>query len=137
MTLYLDTSSLVKLYLDEPGADEVARLVAGAIVVVTSTLAYPEARATMARRRRERLMTPREHTEAVRQLDQDWPRFVTLAFDDDLALAAGRLADAHGLRGGDAVHLASFESVLAAAGDEEVRFSCADDRLTRAARSLG
>jgi len=27
--------------------------------------------------------------------------------------------------------------VLAAAGDEEVRFSCADDRLTRAARSLG
>lgn len=137
MTLYLDTSSLVKLYLDEPGADEVARLVAGAAVVVTSTLAYPEARATMARRRRERLMTPREHAEAVRHLDLDWPRFVTLPFDADLALAAGRLADAHGLRGGDAVHLASFEAVLTSAGEEEVRFSCADDRLTRAARSLG
>lgn len=137
MTLYLDTSSLVKLYLDEPGADEVTRLVADAAVVVTSTLAYPEARATMARRRRERLMTPREHIEAVHQLDLDWPRFVSLPFDNDLALAAGRLADIHGLRGGDAVHLASFEAVLAAAGDDEVRFSCADDRLTRAARSLG
>jgi predicted nucleic acid-binding protein len=105
--------------------------------VVTSTLAYPEARATLARRRRERLMTAREHAAVVQQLDLDWARFVTIPLDDDLSRAAGRLADAHRLRGGDAVHLAAFESVLAAAGEEPVRFSCADDRLTRAARSLG
>ena len=137
MTVYLDTSSLMKLYVDEPGADDVAALVSNASVVVTSALAYPEARATLARRRRERLMTAREHDAAVRQLDRDWPRLVTLAFDDVLAHAAGRLAETHGLRGGDAVHLASFEAVLAAAGDEAVHFSCADERLTRAARSLG
>jgi predicted nucleic acid-binding protein len=137
MTLYIDTSSLVKLYVDEPGADEIAELVAGSAVVVTSTLAYPEARATMARRRRERLMTAREHAAVVQQLDLDWARFVTVPLDDDVSRAAGRLAERHGLRGGDAVHLASFESVLAAAGGEEVRFSSADGRLTRAARSLG
>jgi hypothetical protein len=82
-------------------------------------------------------MTAREHAEAVRQLDLDWPRFVSVVFDEELARAAGRLADAHGLRGCGAVHLASFETVLAAGGDEAMRFSCADDRLTRAARSLG
>lgn len=137
VTVYLDTSNLMKLYVDEPGADEVAAMVAAASVVVTSALAYPEARATLARRRRERLMTAREHEAAVRQLDRDWPRLVTLPFDDGLARAAGRLAEAHALRGGDAAHLASFEAVLAAAGDEDVYFSCADERLARVARALG
>ncbi len=136
MTLYLDTSSLVKLYLDEPGAREIQQLVREADVVVMSVLAYPEARATLARRRRERLMTPAEASSAVKQLDADWPRFVALSFGDELALAAGRLADAHGLRGGDAVHLASFEDLVTRCADGDVRFSCADDRLSRAARSL-
>jgi hypothetical protein len=46
------------------------------------------------------------------------------------------LADVHRLRGGDAVHLASFETIVARAGHEDVQFSCADDRLSRAARAL-
>jgi predicted nucleic acid-binding protein len=137
VTLYLDTSSLVKLYLDEPDADEIQQLVREADVVVLSVLAYPEARATFARRRRERLMTTAEAVAAVKQLDADWPRFVALAFGEELASAAGRLADAHALRGGDAVHLASFETLVANCDDRDVRFSSADDRLSRAARSLG
>ena len=51
MTVYLDTSSLVKLYVDEPDADDVQRIVGEADVVATSVLAYPEARAAFARRR--------------------------------------------------------------------------------------
>jgi predicted nucleic acid-binding protein len=137
MIAYLDTSSLVKLYIDEPGADEVERLVAEADAVSSSVLGYAEARATFARRRRERLMTPAETRAAVRQLDADWVRFLVVELDDDLARAAGRLADVHGLRGCDAVHLASFEALLARSDDEDVRFSCADERLVRAARALG
>lgn len=137
MTVYLDTSNLVKLYIDEPGSDRIAQLVGGADVVVTSVLAYPETRATFARRRREGLMTKAEIVAATRQLDLDWPRFVALTFDEDLARAAGMLAEAHGLRGGDAVHLASFETIVARAGGDDVQFSSADDRLSRAARSLG
>jgi predicted nucleic acid-binding protein len=106
-------------------------------VVVTSILAYAEARATFARRRRERLMTPSETTAAVRQLDADWQRLAIIGVDDDQGRAAGRLADAHGIRGCDAVHLAAFEAVLTSADDEDVRFSSADKRLVRAARSLG
>jgi uncharacterized protein with PIN domain len=136
VTLYLDTSNLVKLYIDEPGAVEVQQEVDGADVVVTSVLAYPEARATFARRRRERLMTPAERRNVLQQFDADWQRFLVLALTDELALAAGQLADAHGIRGADAVHLASFESLLASCDDDDVRFSCADARLTRAARAL-
>jgi predicted nucleic acid-binding protein len=137
VTVYLDTSSLVKLYIDAPGTDEVARLVHDADVVVTSVLAYPEVRATLARRRREGLLKPKEYAAVVAQFDADWPRFVTLALGGDLAYAAGQLADTHRLRGGDAAHLASFELMLTGAGTDDVRFSCADDRLSKAARSLG
>lgn len=137
MTVYLDTSHLVKLYVDEPGASQVQDLVRQADVVATSVLAYAEARATFARRRRERLSTLAEHRAMVRQFDADWPRIVAIACGDDLAREAGRLAERHGVRGGDAVHLASFAALVARAGDGDIRFSCADDRLNRAARSLG
>ena len=137
MTVYLDTSDLVKLYVDEPDSGDVHALIDQADVVATSVLAYAEARATFARRRRERLMTTAQAKAAIRQLDADWPRFITIVCDGELARAAGRLAEAHGIRGADAVHLASFEELLARCDDEEVRFSSADDRLTRAARALG
>jgi predicted nucleic acid-binding protein len=57
MTLYLDTSSLVKLYVDEVGSDEVRDLVAEAAVVATSIVAYRDAGgagATPTKRRSER-----------------------------------------------------------------------------------
>lgn len=137
MTVYLDTSNLVKLYVDEPDADEVQQSVAAADVVATSVLAYAEARAAFARRRREKLMTPTEARAALQQLDADWPRFLVIVLGDELARAAGRLADVHGVRGCDAIHLASFEALLTRCDDENVQFSCADERLSRAARSLG
>ena len=137
MTAYLDTSSLVKLYIDEPGSDDVARLVEAADIVVTSVLAYPEARATFARRRREGLLKPTEYTAVVAQFEADWPRFVAIGLDGALARAAGALADKHRLRGGDAAHLAALELVLGGAGPDDVHFSCADDRLSKAAKSLG
>ncbi len=53
MTLYLDTGSLVKLYVAEAGSDVVRQLVEQADIVATAAIAYPEARAALARRRRE------------------------------------------------------------------------------------
>ena len=137
MTVYLDTSNLVKLYVDEPDAAEVQQSVTEADVVATSVLAYAEARAAFARRRREKLMTSTEARSAFQQLDADWPRFLVIVLGDELARAAGRLADVHGVRGCDAVHLASFETLLTRCDDGNVQFSCADDRLSRAARALG
>lgn len=137
MTLYLDTSDLVKLYVDEPDSESIRALVDRADVVATSAVAYPEARATFARRRRARLMTRTEAAAVIRQFDLDWPRLLSIPLGEDLARAAGRLADVHGIRGCDAVHLASFEELLACADDDEVSFSSADDRLVKAARALG
>ena len=53
--------------------------------------------------------------------------------DATLAATAGELAQAHGLRAYDAVHLASYELVDA----ESSVLVAADGDLVRAARSLG
>ena len=136
MTLYLDTSTLVKLYLDEPDAGRIQHMVDDADVLASSSIAYAEARATFARRRRERQMTGAEVAKAVKQLDADWLRFLVIDASDELAREAGRLADSHGLRGCDAIHLASFQELLIRCTDHDVEFSCADAKLTRAARTL-
>ena len=54
MILYLDTSSLVKLYVEEPGSPGVRAIVDEAEVVATSVVACAEAAAAFARRKRER-----------------------------------------------------------------------------------
>jgi predicted nucleic acid-binding protein len=137
MTLYLDTSSLVKLYVEETDSERIAALAARADTVVTSAVAYAESRAAFARRRRERTLRPASLAAIVARLDADWQQIVTVDVTDALARRAGDLADRFSLRGFDAIHLASFEMVLERASDEdEVMFSTADDRLARAARRL-
>jgi predicted nucleic acid-binding protein len=134
MILYLDTSSLVKLYVDEPSSREVARLLEKVEIAATSVLAYPEARAALARRRREGSLTPASHRRARAALDADWPRVLSLDVGEALARQAGDLAERHRLRGFDALHLASYLAIAQEFPGEEVRFSSADKALVRAAR---
>lgn len=135
MTLYLDTSSLVKLYVEEPESALVRRLVKNADIVATAAIAYPEARAAMARRRREGGLRPRAFTAAKRALDDDWPRYFAVDVTAALCGEAGDLAERYSLRGYDSVHLAAYLQVARAAGKTNMRFSCFDDHLTAATRS--
>ena len=80
-------------------------------------------------------MTPRQLVSVRQQFESDWVAMFVLSFDSALAQRAGALAEAHALRGADAVHLASFERLVATA-DDDVQFSCADQRLSQAARRL-
>jgi uncharacterized protein len=131
--LYLDTSSLVKLYAEEAGSDEVRDQVARAAIACTSVVAYAEARAALARRRRERGLTTAEHRRAKQALDRDWPKLLTLDVTGSLARRAGELAEKRRLRGFDSLHLASYLVVCEDFDAEEVRFSSFDRRLNRAA----
>ena len=135
MTLYLDTSSLVKLYIAETGSDHVRGLVDRAHVVATSIVAYPEVRAAMARRRRERALRPAALAAAKRKLQDDWPKYLAVQATEAVCRAAGELAERYALRGYDSVHLASFLEVARASGVADTEFSSFDDRLTGAARS--
>ncbi len=136
MTLYLDTSSLVKLYVTEDGSDDVRQLVSEAGVVATSTVAYAETRAALARLRREGALTRSKLASTKREFEEQWPTYLTLEATDALCRTAGELAEKYRLRGFDSIHLASFTEVVSRAGVAQTRFSSFDDRLNTAARKL-
>jgi predicted nucleic acid-binding protein len=136
VTLYCDTSSLVKLYVSEPGSDDVRALVAEAAVVASSSIAYPEVRATLGRLRRERLLPPAAFTQVKREFEADWPSIAVVGLDDRQVRRAGELAERYGLRALDGIHLAAFVSILERAGDDDVQFTSFDDRLVKAAKKL-
>ena len=137
MTLYLDTSSLVKLYVAETGSEGVRARVDRATIVATSMIAYPETRAALARRRRERALRPAAFAAVKRKFDDDWPKYLAVQVTEAICREAGNLAERYALRGSDALHLASFIEVARQAGIADTEFSSFDDRLNGAARRSG
>lgn len=123
MTLYLDTSSLVKLYVVEPGSDAVRKLVDAATVVTTSSVAYTEARAALARRRRERALRPAAFASAKKAFEADWPKYFIVEVTSVLCRQAGEFAERYRLRAYDSVHLAAFAEVAREAGVRDTHFS--------------
>lgn len=96
-------------------------------------LANPEARAALARRRRERALTVAAFTRAKRAFDDDWTRYLAVEVSASVCREAGELAERYRLRGYDAVHLASYLEIARGAGVTGTQFSSFDDRLNRAA----
>ena len=133
MIAYLDTSSLVKLYVEEEGSALIRALVERAEVVATSVVAYPEARAALARQRREGGLTSAGYDRAKNDFERDWPRYLTIEVSEAVYRSAGDLAEKHHLRGFDSLHLASYLS-LYRDGARQIRFSAFDEALNRAAR---
>ena len=134
MILYLDTSALVKLYVDEEGSERIKGLVKAAQVVATSRVSYVEARAGMARKHREGELSKGEHRQILEDLEQDWERYFVVEVSERVTRIGGELVDRHPLRGFDAIHLASG-LLLKNRTKEEVLFACFDERLKEAAQS--
>ena len=132
MTLYLDTSSLFKLYVEEAGSNEVRQELSEASAGATSLITYAEARAAFARVHRLKNITAAGLRSAKRDLDADWSVFVTVPPSDAICRSAGDLAERYDLRGFDSIHLATFLH-LASSDPSEVRFSSFDRALNRAA----
>ena len=136
MTLYLDTSTLVKLYLSEPGSLDVMDMLDGADAVATCVVTYAEARAALARRRRDKTLSTQEFARSRDAFEADWAALVTIDVTEPLVRRAGGLAEQYGLRAYDGIQLAAYEQVALDAGVDHTIFSSADAALTRAAKAL-
>ncbi|MGH7268690.1 MAG: type II toxin-antitoxin system VapC family toxin [Candidatus Rokuibacteriota bacterium] len=136
MRIYLDTSVLVKLYVEEPGSDAIRRAVQEASLVATSAIAYVEARAAFVRRRHEGELAAGGYRRIVEAFDEDWERYVVVSITDSLIRAGARMAETHRLRAYDAVHLASAASLHERLA-EAWAFASWDEKLERAARREG
>jgi predicted nucleic acid-binding protein len=107
LNAYFDTSAVVKLVVAEDGSDLADELGDAAEQKIASQLVYPEARAALAAASRGGRLDPRALRRTVADLDSAIAAMVLVGVDETLAREAGRLAEEDGLRGYDAVHLAT------------------------------
>lgn len=133
MIAYFDTSAILPLIIDEPASDVCSRLWNDAARVVSVRLLYPEASAALAAAERMQRVTRRQLRAAIAELESIITQVDHLEITALLARDAGELAQTHGLRGYDAVHLAA----AAAAIDDELVLVTGDSDLGIAATSLG
>ncbi len=134
MILYLDTSSLVKLYVRETHSDTVRAWFNDAEVVATCRIAYPETVSALNRRMRNGGISKKEYDILMRAFAKDWPDFARVDFDE---MDAARLVEKYGLRGFDAVHLSSAILLLKDAENIQMAFSSFDEKLNIAAAHEG
>lgn len=130
--IYLDTSALIKRFVNEKGSPLVQSLVTEKGPVATAKVAYAEIFAGFGRKLREGHLSKTLHALACRQFERDWQSYLRVELQDDILFLARDLIQRHPLRGFDAVHLASALG-LKTALSEEITFAAADGRLLRAA----
>ncbi|CAN5569615.1 type II toxin-antitoxin system VapC family toxin [soil metagenome] len=132
MIVYFDTSAVVKLLVEEDGADLARRAWAAADVVAFSLLVEPEARSALAAAARQNRIDAGQAQTAKSELSWRLMRGARIEVTASICARAGDLADQHALRGYDAVHLAS-----AMAAGPELMLASWDRDLRSAAETEG
>ncbi len=128
MTLYVDSSALIKRYVDEPDSDSAMLLLQSDPVLVTSWITVVEVRRNLAR-----LLDGGERRAALRAAEGDFDAMALMTCDAAVATAAASIAETLGARSLDALHLASAQRLMI----ESLGFVTFDLRQGQAARSLG
>ena len=131
MITYVDTSSLLKLVIEEEGSARVELVWDAADALASVALVVVEARAALAAAARGGRLTADQHEEAKTALSDLTGDLHLVEVTDDLILRAADLAELEALRGYDAVHLAAALHLEAAV------LTSADQALCEAAARNG
>jgi predicted nucleic acid-binding protein len=136
--LYVDTSAVVKALLLEVGSTDVERWYARADEVAASVITYAEACAALGHSARMHGSDSATLAASVATLEAQWDEFFVLPVPER---EAGQAALRHGLRGMDAVQLATALELRALASAQapgvEVVVASYDRRLLEAAEREG
>ena len=134
-SVYLDTSALVKLYIEEEGTARVAALTAGRddVQVVILDITLIESRSAIRRRQRQGDVSGTEADLVLKQIEEDAAvSFLLQPSTSAVMEEAARLIDRHTLRAYDALQLAGC-LVVRHSVPGPVTFVCADTQLCEAA----
>jgi predicted nucleic acid-binding protein len=131
--IYVDTSALVPLLINEPTSEACGELWDSADSITVTRLAYIEAVAALAMAQGMGRISMEEATDGRSVLDDLWPVVDVIELDRELMFEAARLAVVHGLRGYDATHCAAAVAV----NDAEFVAASGDARLLTAWRAEG
>jgi predicted nucleic acid-binding protein len=136
MNLYADTSALVKKYIQEAGSEQVIAFFDQHPLIGTAVLTQAEVASAMAKALRSGWVDESSVLTAWHDFLSHWPAYVRLPVSAGIVEHAAAIAQQHGLRAYDAIHLASalaWEDVI---GDEVV-FVCYNLNLSKVAGQEG
>lgn len=128
MSLYLDASALLKLYVEEPDSTRAEDILVFDPVWITGRHTTVEVRRNLAR-----LLDGPSLATARRQFERDWARIAVVELTPEVCDAAAELAEVTGARTLDALHLGAVKVV----GGGALPLVTFDLRQAQAARSLG
>ena len=127
MVLYVDSSALLKRYVNEHDSAAAVDLMSSDSVLATCRITEVEIRRNLAR-----LLSPADALAAKQTFLDDLDAFALIAIDATTCNEASRIAEQTGCRSLDALHLAS-----ALRAGQTTTLLTFDTRQAQAARSLG
>lgn len=128
MSLYLDSSALLKRYVEEHDSASFNALIESGESWITSRVTWIEVWRNLGRR-----LSGQDSQQARAAFKADWQRFAVVEVDATVCSQAATLADMTGSRTLDAIHLAAMHR----AGPDGISLITADLKQAQAARSLG
>jgi predicted nucleic acid-binding protein len=131
--IFLDSSALVKCYIEEVGSDGVRQLMEQEEVVTVSRLAYAETLAAIIRRRKSLVATDQEFTTLLAAFRSDWELLHIVEVYGDALQFVDEVLEKYALRGADSIHL-STAIWLKQATKAPITFVAADNELLKAAK---
>jgi predicted nucleic acid-binding protein len=134
VSLYLDTSAILRAVLEAGTSPDVEDRIRVARVLLTSRLSLVESARALLRLRLAGQVPESRLADAERQIDSVWARCQLWEITPAICDTASLVAPARPLRALDAIHLATF--VLARRRISELELLTADDRLRSAAAAI-
>ncbi|HEY2947103.1 MAG TPA: type II toxin-antitoxin system VapC family toxin [Micromonosporaceae bacterium] len=138
--VFADSSAVVRLYADEPGADAVRAI----DLLAVSQLARVEVPAALWRKHRIGELSVDAAAVLTSAFEADYfgdgeepARFTVVGLTEQILERAARLVGVHGLRAYDGVQLATATAVMASLDGEPVGFAADDKALCSAAAAEG
>lgn len=140
--VYVDSSALIKRYIDEIGTDKfnirLAEAVRAEDPILTSLLSYAEIHAALARKLKDRLLRVTEYHWAAARFESDWRTYLTRVELNQIVLAlVPYLVKKHPLKAADAIQLASalwaVRAIQTGGTQRPLVFATSDKQLAGAA----
>ncbi|MEE8408275.1 MAG: type II toxin-antitoxin system VapC family toxin [Myxococcota bacterium] len=130
---FLDTSALIKRYIDEDGTAALHQrcFESGNVEIFVSAITYAETYATLRLLVRDATISIRDTMGLIESFERDWRSFLVVEFNADVRRLVPELSRRYALRGADLVQLAS--ALLLWPREVLSLFVACDLRLTNAA----
>jgi len=146
--LYLGTSSLVKLYVEEPYSDVIRDWAKVAEMLATCRIAFTEVMSAIDLRFKNNDLSRKDYDLFIKKFSQDWAHFVKVDFND---VEAGTFINKYGLTRFGAIQLSSaklikekhlkllplFKTTYKDQSEISLFFSSSDEALCKAAHAEG